>query len=90
MIYLVNKLLHSFDRCESMLHQGWQKDVLKECLKLERTDIAALDSGEKSLISTQWSTLVVLAHWWCAAIDRRAAYLKGMGESQPTIILECA
>ena len=57
-------------------------------MKLKRPDIAALDSGVKSLIATQWSTLVVLTHWWCAAIDRRAAYLQGMGESQPTIILK--
>ena len=33
---------------------------------------------------------MVFAARWGAAIDRRAVYLKGMGESQPTIILECA
>ena len=51
---------------------------MDECLKLKRSDIAALDSEVTALIVVQQRALVILATLRVTPIDRRATELQSM------------
>ena len=61
---------------------------MDECLKLKRSDIAALDSKVTALIVVQQRALVILATLRVSPIDRRAAELQGMGGGETAVVFE--
>jgi len=61
---------------------------MEECLKLKRSDIAALDSQITTLIVVQQRALVILATLRVTPVDRWAAELQGVGGGWTAVVFE--